>query len=1638
MSIEAGSTVPDLGPFATSRNLRERLVDAVMSQSGLRHRGLETAIRQGLSSLDVDSGALLRDPVIEGAAGYVGCGTTFSQLAGSLIHPRLFDALSRGPEDRPYRFPGDAEPYQHQVEAWRHLSAPQHKSVLVSSGTGSGKTECFLIPLLNDLAHEVDREGPLTGVRAIALYPLNALIASQQERLRAWTDPFGRQIRFGLYNGLMKEDVKEEEERSVPNQVVCRRTLRKDPPPILVTNVTMLEYMTIRRQDRPILQKSRGKLRWIILDEAHSYVGSAAAEVALLIRRVLHAFNVTPDQVRFVATSATIGEGKDVTDELRRFLRDISGAKIDNVELVQGHREKVTTGPQHARELGIAETDLGRFVEAVQDRAVTLPAAAKMLRVPAQELSELLEGLAGRGRAAPVLPLRLHSFLRSIPGIWSCFNSDCIASRPPHWPFGSLHFEFADQCSHCKAPVFELVSCVECGEPFLDALEVEGQLVPISRPAPDDEFADSSETESVPDDDDDGMADDDAYDLTPAEFPRLIACRALEGLRPVTVDSASGRVMSRPSDPGSLIFLTNWGDVRHCKCCSAGPNRDRASPFRPFRFGAPFLIGNAAPIMVSGTPEAALAVGQRPPPANGRQVLSFTDSRQGTARFAATIQTNSERGFVRGFIYHTVQRSMAPSLGAADLAELLREAQELEEVARDRPSLSNLAEKARAKYEKEAGGSVDGIPWSTVRDTLAADPTTHTWISEVWGRRDTRFNDESDLATFLLLRETARRPRKANSVETLGLAWLRFEAIDCLTEASLPDTLRDRGRNIDDWKQFLYVLLDQTARGYFALQISSYDMDWLVPNRRNQSLLPPGQASTGREQKTWPMARNRGPKPTAVLLLETALQLDARRQEDREKINDVLDQAWRTLEPLFRGPSARYALDLKHGHLAPVKNAWRCPVTGRVLPYLAFGMTPYGHREGLAFASAAPAALEFPELPITFPQNSAETETVAEWLRSNEARARLRAERIWTDLTDRAALMSPYLRAAEHSAQQPPARLRRFEAEFKRGEINVLNCSTTMEMGVDIGSITSVMMTNVPPSVANYRQRVGRAGRRRQGIAMSLTLTRDGPLEKEAFRSPELYLGRTIRAPKVVLDSVRIVQRHVNAMLLAQWFADSGGQLTKAKTGDFFGCAPDLDSHRAGSPPVELFLNWLGKPETETVCRPGLNRLVAGTALEDEGNLYERAAERIREIYSAFVNEWSALQAQARELDRDVARKSIGFQLVRLCRENLLKELAVRSYLPGHGFPTNVVPFVNRDKPDADEVSGVEGADDGDGRYRSFPSRNLDIAIRDYAPGSEVVVDGLVYRSAGVTLNWTRPPTIEATREIQNIKNFWKCEECGAADVARSEVGTCPDCSAPNPVHRRFLEPVGFTVDMTRMPHADTDKVVYVEPEPERVVARNGDWATFINNDIGRARTSFDGLVFYASAGAKRNGYSVCLDCGRAEAIRSPGDLPLVGHRPLRFTKAGADGTCPGNTRSFAILDAIDLGHDIVTDVVEFQPTRIGRGSGWALAAALREALAQSLGIEAREMGLSVELASAASTYSILLYDRNAGGAGFAPKLLDDPLSLIRKAKTLLQCSNPGCIKGCSNCVMAADIQAQHALMDRTAALNVIQTWSLP
>ncbi|MCM8730911.1 DEAD/DEAH box helicase [Hephaestia sp. GCM10023244] len=1614
-------------PLDIDARLRSRVTEAVIAQGGIRHEALNAFLRERLAGTDVAGGSLFAEPTIEAASGYETSGKTPRDLEGSLLHSRLVAALTDGEEGDDYRFTHPA--YQHQLESWRALSRPERRSVLVSSGTGSGKTECFLVPMLDDLAREVDRKGGrLTGVHALMLYPLNALIASQEERLKRWVRPFHGDIRFALYNGLMGDARESECEQAVrdrPEQVIYRTTLRDDPPPILVTNNTMLEYMTIRRADRPIVEASQGKLRWIIIDEAHSYVGSAAAEVALLLRRVMEAFSVDPAQVRFVATSATIGEGEGAELDLRKFLADLAGVAESQVEVIMGKPATVTFDGSGST----SDPLIQRIIRTLEEKPATVSEVEKLAANDKRDAVELLGSMAASRSddRGPLLPMRVHKFIRAIPGLWSCLNPECAGGKPDGWPYGAILFEDEDRCPHCHSPQFEIVSCRECGEPWLQAINGGNALLPVSSKQDRDEFAAASAREL--DSEEDGEPDEQVPAVSSGPL-RLIATRPCDSnsLLTLSVDLKTGTLPER-RDAGSPIQASKADADDGCPRCGAAHHKDRPSPIWPFRFGAPFLIQNAAPTMLEGV--AGVSSTAEELPADGRRLLSFTDSRQGTARFAANIETMAERGFVRAWVYHAVQQGAGSA--ETDLeqrAELERRLAKLKPHAGD-PTFDQLI--SETEVALEGTSAVAPIPWRKAVRGLAAEPMVKNWIGAVWDEdRDARFaKDRESLANFLLLRELARRPRRANAIETLGLAKLIFPPIETLRETQVPEQLRRVGRTLSDWKDFQYFLIDTIIRNYFVLTIDRADQRWLLPRHsRVREIVGPNEDRRNLTDRVWPFLRGadlHGAKSNAVLAIETGLNLDAGQPQDRADINEILQKAWDQLRPLLKGAGSTYQLSLDRAALSPVREAWLCPVTNRILPRLVFGRTPYSLR-GFGRAAGLPQQILLPRLPLSFPSNDAERNELAAFVERDAEIAALRARGVWGNLHDRAATFAPYIRAEEHSAQQPPYRLRAFENEFKTGKINLLACSTTMEMGVDIGSIESVLNTNVPPSIANYRQRVGRAGRRGQGFASSLTFARNTPLEREAFRDPAGYLIRKLRAPKIKLDSERIVQRHVNALLLARWFAEAAGELTKTRAGDFFGFPQGLGIEPDPNAPGIQFCRWLKQPSTRKAVSGAISRLVRGTALESMPGLPDETARMFEVARDDFGRQWQALRDQAKDV-AEAARKSIENTVRRMCREFLLRELANRSLLPGHGFPTAVVPFITdcreaqtRERKRDDE----EGGETRRNRRYDYPSRNADIAIREYAPGAEVVVDGLVWTSAGVQLNWQRPANEKAS-DIEDIRWSWLCGDCGEAGCDRRMANECPACGSAKITSLQFLEPAGFRVDWNSQPHAETDQVRYIEPQPPRVSAHLARWEPLLDPALGRVRATGDGLVFHYSLGTSGSGYRVCLDCGRAA---EENEDALSGHTALMPPK-GEAGRCAGNDKTYAITRPLALGHEVLTDVAELQPADLeDPGAAWALASALREALSRRLGVETRELGLSVaprQTALGTFTHSIFLYDLASGGAGYSPRILDDLTGLLREANGVLTCKLD-CQRGCSACVLVTDLYAQQEIIDRQAA----------
>lgn len=288
----------------------------------------------------------------------------------------------------------------------------------------------------------------------------------------------------------------------------------------------------------------------------------------------------------------------------------------------------------------------------------------------------------------------------------------------------------------------------------------------------------------------------------------------------------------------------------------------------------------------------------------------------------------------------------------------------------------------------------------------------------------------------------------------------------------------------------------------------------------------------------------------------------------------------------------------------------------------------------------------------------------------------LRSRGLWSDLHDRLAAYPLYIRAQEHSAQIRRAVLQRYEQDFAEGRINLLNCSTTMEMGVDLADVRLVVNTNVPPALANYRQRAGRAGRRGEPWAYTITFCRDLPLDRRCFDDPVGYLGRPIVAPRVWFDSAALVQRHVNAALLAAWLAERGGTRVTGSIGAFLGAGQTAETPVEDGALGDAFLADLDARWADQKV-DALAALVGGTALAEQS--VPALAARTRAAFDGLVRDWrtehrTLLDAAAAAGDKET-RQAMELRAKRLAGEFLLGELARRGFTPAYGFPTDVVTF---------------------------------------------------------------------------------------------------------------------------------------------------------------------------------------------------------------------------------------------------------------------------------------------------------------------------------------------------------------------------
>lgn len=1111
--------------------LHQRAVRSVVSQLALRSKSLTHYLESQYFQPPGQEGSLLADPVFESTFGWMPADETMEDLRDKLISSPLVDALSKAPV-----------PFRHQLTAWRTILEDK-KSLLVSSGTGSGKTECFMVPVLEDLIRQQkSTRQSLTGTQAIFLYPLNALINSQQERLREWTRGFKGKIRFALYNGETRHTKYEiqEDQLKVPEQALSREAIYEAPPSIMVTNTTMLEYMLIRRKDAPIIEKSQGMLKYIVLDEAHSYIGSQAAELALLLRRVMQAFNVGPGTdkpVQIIATSATIGEDSpEGNKELAKFVADLAGVTERDVKVVRGYRQiprvseslirheyptSLTSlkslSPQDlyqqlchyrvAQQLRQALTHPGR--QAVRLSELLNVARRTWPDINHRELLQLLD-LMARSREGELAftPLRMHGFIRTLAGLWACSNKQC--SHKAHelnqsdWPFGQVWFEQRQYCD-CGAPVFEVLRCSGCGSAYLSAKEEmrgDGTNWLVAQPAAAevDEFA--LDVDVYSEDEDNDELDNNS------QFDRLIASDGEKYIISLE-ETTAGKIDSEAQKHYEINLLRpeSRGEGRNnsfaCVCC--GDTQRKNNPlFRPLRLGAPFFLNEIIPTLLEFSPLPQTREEQLGP-FNGRRLLTFTDSRQGTARISARLQQDADKATLRALCYQELanitepsaklspahcallekvisQFSVLPLKNSIDALKKAMAANEelsptdIQALKIIEPMVSSLStEHAEAMQILQANSGNQQkktMSWQTLSEQLVGSVDLADRMRGSFKELSGLDLTKQQFADFCLYSEFGRRPKNAWTLESLGLVAIHYPFIDKVTTCpqDWKTLLPDPDKQLAEWRNLLKITLDFFIRENSAVFYENEQYPrWMGARFPVKMLQGPDKKNKGQKRdQLWPQIRDRHYNRVIKLLIAVFPAIQPEQAHWKSLVNHLMIEVWDAIRPCLRQFESGYQLDIKQqAEFYSPKQVWRCPYTRRALDVTLLGYSPYlpGSKE---IAPEKAVLIEMPELPVRHWRLSGGGEIAREerleWLESNALIQHAREEGLWSTRSDRLALKDSWYRLEEHSAQRTPEQNQFNEKQFKSGKVNVLNCSTTMEMGVDIGGMSLVAMNNVPPS----------------------------------------------------------------------------------------------------------------------------------------------------------------------------------------------------------------------------------------------------------------------------------------------------------------------------------------------------------------------------------------------------------------------------------------------------------------------------------------------------------------------------------------------------------------------------------------------
>ncbi|GAA1311867.1 DEAD/DEAH box helicase [Planotetraspora silvatica] len=1512
----------------------------------------EPRIAEALAAEITRSPMLTKGPLLEATPPYA-TGATPRQLIREGVLDPAFTALG-GPE-----LPLDRPLYKHQEQALR--KAARGRNIVVATGTGSGKTESFLLPILNSLIAEHSRGELGPGVRALLLYPMNALANDQLKRLRQLLAQVP-QITFGRYTGDTPASARVAAEtfealnpgaQRLPNELLSRDEMRAAPPHILLTNYAMLEYLLLRPADLDLFEGR--SWRFIALDEAHVYDGAKAAELAMLLRR-LHD-RVAPDQpLQCIATSATVGDNPTAVTDFATKLFDASfewvPEDVSRRDLVRASRVQLPVAPFWgplpaelyrqlaqaedpgseilvlAKERGFVGDDPG-FVLAheqgmadLRERLAAGPQMfgelAPLLFDPADRPAESLAAVVAVGSrvrdlsASPVLSARYHLFARATEGAFTC-----LTGSGPHVSLGRHEI-----CGTCQGAMFEFGACKRCGAVHLVGAvrHGDGGYVFAPRIRQDEQrvwllLGDAPVVADEDDEDIEGTPEikaDMAY-LCPT-------CGALHAGSHRPLGCLRNECSETSLWPVHRI-RTLHDSPQGCGVCGArGPGSVRL-----------FESGNDAAVAVLAT-----ALYQALPPASkdeiadqpgeGRKLLSFSDSRQAAAFFAPYFESS----------YASIQHR-----------RLLLEG--LQAATRD--------------------GEAVSVADLTFYVAKAADR------AHVFERRMTRQQREREVALWIMQELVAMDDRQ--SLEGLGL--IRVD-LDRESRWPTPAGLKALGLSDDEcWGLLSELLRTLRQSGVLHMPDEVDPRDEAFAPRLGPLFVREDGSEPTRKVLSWLPTRGVNRRLDYVQRVLTALGSDA-------DPKDVLRGCWKVItaqrygwlaSETVRGLGTVRQVDHTWLRLSPVDSpVYRCGVCRRVSAVSVRGVCPTMRCGGTLESFPVPVAGED----------------------DNHYRSVYRS-------------VTPVpLVAREHTAQWTSLEAADIQQKFLRGEVNMLSCSTTFELGVDVGELQSVVLRNMPPTTANYVQRAGRAGRRTDSAALVVTYAQRRSHDLSRFQDPVSMIAGKVRAPYVPLGNERIDRRHAHSIALSAFFRDA-----RQTTGETWSTAGDFflpGGKGAPASRVRSFLTPVPREVLQSLMRvlpPGVQREIGvntGEWVDELARLLDEVGRQLTLDVEIF--EERRRKAYEERKDHLVARYAKTINT--LTQRDLLGYLANRNVLPKYGFPVDTVEL--RTSYSGEAVGA-----------KLELTRDLSAAIYEYAPGAEVVAGGLLWRSGGVY----RLPDRELVGKFYAI-----CEHCQHYRESDDELDPiCPLCSnvARSAPRQYYVPEFGFVAEAkaskttTTPPRRSWNGATHVLSLAAEEV-EEFTWKT-ANGGTVRGSAGSRGRLIAVSEGTTGVGYLICDWCGAG--------VPLGAKTGKTHTHLlrGTDCTGPLQLRSLAHpyeTDILDLSFDHLA-----MPPSAGPVHWRSALYALLEGAAERLELSRDDIDGAL-FARPGGRLGIVMFDAVPGGAGSVLRIARSLEQVAESALSRVANCECGEETSCYGCLRSFRNQRYHEDLSRGTAVMVLRS----